>query len=231
MSPLLQVHLSSKVSIWRQERYLFANHICLWSKNSLDCIKMLWVSSVPFSVRFLEYHIKITNVFIEAFHYFSDSKSIYLHSIQNVRFRQQIFFVGRSLSCLTIFHLREFTNLKHHINQQHSQVRSLLWNFAVFKTQTPFDIFGLLHCPTTQSTMLQLKKYKCGDCGYSCYLKTDLERHITNVHEKVCKIWSRPFDGSKLTVQLNFKIDQLNSSVPHPLSYLRKEVQRPKTTH
>ena len=56
------------------------------------------------------------------------------------------------------------------------------------KTQTPFDIFGLLHCPPTQSTMLQLKKYKCGDCGYSCYLKTDLERHITNVHEKVCKI-------------------------------------------
>ena len=165
MSPLLQVHLSSKISIWRQERYLFANHICLWSKNALDCIKMLWVSSVPFSVRFLEYHIKITNV-----------------------------------SCLTIFHLREFTNLKHHINQQHSQVRSLLWNIAVFQpneTQTPLHIFALLHCPTTQSTMLQLKKYKCGDCGYSCYLKTDLERHITNVHEKVCKIGSRPFDGSK----------------------------------
>ena len=99
--------------------------------------------------------------------------------------------------CLTIFHFREFTNLKHHINQQHSQVRSLQWNIAVFQTKTLLDIFALLHCPTTHSTMLQLKKYKCGDCGYSCYLKTDLERHITNVHEKVCKIWSRPFDGSK----------------------------------
>ena len=98
--------------------------------------------------------------------------------------------------CLTIFHFREFTNLKHHINQQHSQVRSLLWNIAVSQTKTTFDIFALLHCPTTQSTMLQLKKYKCGDCGYSCYLKTDLERHITNVHEKVCKTWSRPFNGS-----------------------------------
>ena len=109
MSPLLQVHLSSKISIWRQERYLFANHICLWSKNALDCIKMLWVSSVPFSVRFLEYHIKITNV-----------------------------------SCLTIFHLREFTNLKHHINQQHSQVRSLQWNIAVFQTKPLLDIFAFL---------------------------------------------------------------------------------------
>ena len=80
MSPLLQVYFSSEIDTWRQERYLFANHICLWSKNSLDCIKMLWVSSVPFSVRFLEYLKKITNVFIEAFHYFADSKSIFLHS-------------------------------------------------------------------------------------------------------------------------------------------------------
>ena len=69
-----------------------------------------------------------------------------------------------------------------------------------FPNQNPVRHFcpsSNLHCPTTHSTMLQLKKYKCGDCGYSCYLKTDLERHITNVHEKVCKIGSRPFDGSK----------------------------------
>jgi len=46
--------------------------------------------------------------------------------------------------------LREFTNLRHHINQAHMQV----------------------------------KNYKCGDCGYSCYLKTDLERHILNVHDR-----------------------------------------------
>ena len=29
-----------------------------------------------------------------------------------------------------------------------------------------------------------MKNFKCGDCGYSCYLKTDLERHISNVHDK-----------------------------------------------
>ena len=29
-----------------------------------------------------------------------------------------------------------------------------------------------------------MKNYKCAECGYSCYLKTDLERHLTNVHEK-----------------------------------------------
>merc|ERR1712183_525965 len=46
--------------------------------------------------------------------------------------------------------LREFTNLRHHVNQQH----------------------------------IQLKNFKCGDCGYTCYLKTDLERHIMNVHDK-----------------------------------------------
>merc|ERR1712203_183651 len=45
---------------------------------------------------------------------------------------------------------REFTNLRHHVNQQH----------------------------------IQLKNFKCGDCGYTCYLKTDLERHIMNVHDK-----------------------------------------------
>jgi hypothetical protein len=31
----------------------------------------------------------------------------------------------------------------------------------------------------------QVKNYECGECGYSCYLKTDLERHILNVHDKV----------------------------------------------
>ena len=32
--------------------------------------------------------------------------------------------------------------------------------------------------------VFQLKNYKCAACGYSCYLKTDLERHLTNVHQK-----------------------------------------------
>ena len=30
---------------------------------------------------------------------------------------------------------------------------------------------------------LQVKNFHCAECGYSCYLKTDLERHINNVHE------------------------------------------------
>ena len=34
------------------------------------------------------------------------------------------------------------------------------------------------------SFYFQLKNFKCGDCGYTCYLKTDLERHIMNVHDK-----------------------------------------------
>ena len=49
----------------------------------------------------------------------------------------------------------------------------------------------------------QLKKYKCGDCGYSCYLKTDLERHIANVHDKVLKKVHEPL------VQQNACDDQL----------------------
>lgn len=66
---------------------------------------------------------------------------------------------------------REFTNLKHHINQQHSQ----------------------------------LKNYKCGDCGYSCYLKTDLERHITNVHDKCrtpCPICGKKYSDLRQHIRL-----------------------------
>jgi len=66
---------------------------------------------------------------------------------------------------------REFTNLKHHINQQHSQ----------------------------------LKNYKCGDCGYSCYLKTDLERHILNVHDKCrtpCPICGKRYSDLRQHIRL-----------------------------
>ena len=62
---------------------------------------------------------------------------------------------------------REFTNLKHHINQQHSGV-SLRQYLLKYLSENPH---------------FQLKNYKCAACGYSCYLKTDLERHITNVSE------------------------------------------------
>jgi len=66
---------------------------------------------------------------------------------------------------------REFTNLKHHINQQHSQI----------------------------------KNYKCGDCGYSCYLKTDLERHIMNVHDKFrtpCPICGKRYSDLRQHIRL-----------------------------
>ncbi|XP_023326608.1 zinc finger protein 711 [Eurytemora carolleeae] len=66
---------------------------------------------------------------------------------------------------------REFTNLKHHINQQHSQV----------------------------------KNYECGDCGYSCYLKTDLERHILNVHDKQrspCPICGKSYSDLRQHIRL-----------------------------
>jgi len=66
---------------------------------------------------------------------------------------------------------REFTNLKHHINQQH----------------------------------VQIKNYKCGDCGYSCYLKTDLERHIMNVHDKnrtPCPICGKRYSDLRQHIRL-----------------------------
>ena len=86
---------------------------------------------------------------------------------------------------------REFTNLKHHINQQHSQV----WEWATFiklffsvspKSRSPSFLGGLCWYLLIFLTFFQLKKYKCAACGYSCYLKTDLERHITNV--RICTL-------------------------------------------
>ena len=74
---------------------------------------------------------------------------------------------------------REFTNLRHHVNQQHIQVNKFIsnpYNLIFFTTtcfQSPITYF-----------YFQLKNFKCGDCGYTCYLKTDLERHIMNVHDK-----------------------------------------------
>jgi len=66
---------------------------------------------------------------------------------------------------------REFTNLRHHINQQHMQV----------------------------------KNFKCTECGYSCYLKTDLERHINNVHDKFrspCPICGKKYSDLRQHVRI-----------------------------
>jgi len=66
---------------------------------------------------------------------------------------------------------REFTNLRHHINQQHMQV----------------------------------KNFKCTECGYSCYLKTDLERHINNVHDKhrsPCNICGKKYSDLRQHIRI-----------------------------
>ena len=76
---------------------------------------------------------------------------------------------------------REFTNLRHHVNQQHIQVKTyrMLVKTPKYLTTTcsPISL-------NITSFYFQLKNFKCGDCGYTCYLKTDLERHIMNVHDK-----------------------------------------------
>lgn len=98
---------------------------------------------------------------------------------------------------------REFTNLKHHINQQHSQVKSSLCLKLFSQKWFKFSIFTVTRNQPRFIYVPQLKKYKCGDCGYSCYLKTDLERHIANVHDKVLKKVHEPL------VQQKVRDDQL----------------------
>ena len=55
---------------------------------------------------------------------------------------------------------REFSNLRHHVNQQHIQVfKNNLYKIHI-------DLF-----------VTQMKNYKCGDCGYVCYLKSSGKTH------------------------------------------------------
>ena len=54
-------------------------------------------------------------------------------------------------------------------------------------------------------SFFQLKKYKCAACGYSCYLKTDLERHINNVHDKhrsPCPICGKKYSDLRQHVRI-----------------------------
>jgi len=54
-------------------------------------------------------------------------------------------------------------------------------------------------------TPFQLKNYKCAACGYSCYLKTDLERHITNVHQKqrrACPVCGKRYSDLRQHIRL-----------------------------
>ena len=84
---------------------------------------------------------------------------------------------------------REFTNLRHHINQQHMQVMSRDYLLR-FKN----NVF-----------LLQVKNFKCTECGYSCYLKTDLERHINNVHDKhrsPCPICGKKYSDLRQHVRI-----------------------------
>ena len=52
---------------------------------------------------------------------------------------------------------------------------------------------------------LQVKNFKCTECGYSCYLKTDLERHINNVHDKFrspCPICGKKYSDLRQHVRI-----------------------------
>ena len=51
----------------------------------------------------------------------------------------------------------------------------------------------------------QVKNYKCAECGYSCYLKTDLERHLTNVHQKqrtACPVCGKRYSDLRQHIRL-----------------------------
>jgi len=52
---------------------------------------------------------------------------------------------------------------------------------------------------------MQVKNFKCTDCGYSCYLKTDLERHISNVHDKFrspCPVCGKKYSDLRQHVRI-----------------------------
>ena len=51
----------------------------------------------------------------------------------------------------------------------------------------------------------QVKNFKCAECGYSCYLKTDLERHINNVHDKFrspCPVCGKKYSDLRQHVRI-----------------------------
>ena len=57
----------------------------------------------------------------------------------------------------------------------------------------------------TNELTLQVKNFKCTECGYSCYLKTDLERHINNVHDKFrspCPICGKKYSDLRQHVRI-----------------------------
>ena len=78
----------------------------------------------------------------------------------------------------------------------------------------------ILHISSvTFLSYLQLKNYKCAECGYSCYLKTDLERHLTNVHEKQrtpCPVCGKRYSDLRQHIRLvheGHKVRTQNSNI------------------
>ena len=67
--------------------------------------------------------------------------------------------------------------------------------------------------------VFQLKNYKCAACGYSCYLKTDLERHLTNVHQKQrtpCPVCGKRYSDLRQHIRLvheGHKVGSTNISI------------------
>ena len=127
---------------------------------------------------------------------------------------------------MTIFNLREFTNLKHHINQQHSQVRSFLWNIAVYQTPIYRIFLPLFIVRPLKAQCCSLRSTSAVTVATAA-----ISRQILSGTSQTFTKRSAEHDPDHLMVQIDFKIDQHIFSVPNSLPYLRKEVQRPETTH
>ena len=67
---------------------------------------------------------------------------------------------------------------------------------------------------------MQVKNFKCTECGYSCYLKTDLERHINNVHDKFrspCPICGKKYSDLRQHVRIVHEGAKVSSIFDSPL--------------
>ena len=100
------------------------------------------------------------------------------------------------------------------------------------KTQTPFDIFGLLHfVPPLIAQCCSLRSTSAVTVATAAISRQILSGTSQTSTKRFAKYDPDHLMSQNLMVQLNLNIDQYIFSVPHSLSYLRKEVQRLETTH
>ena len=53
--------------------------------------------------------------------------------------------------------------------------------------------------------LFQLKNFKCGQCGYRSYLRTDLEKHLSAVHQKqrtICPVCGKQYSDLRQHIRL-----------------------------